>query len=214
MNGIMRASLGLKTGLDFPKRYVERTLPGKAIGLSRAELSGRLTELSGQGGLANLTLACSLVLDAQQEGEPVAWITGRESSFYPPDAAQAGIDLSALVVLRCPGKRDLARVADRLARSGAFGLLVIDLGSRGDIPLPLQSHLAGLARAYDAAIVFLTEKADDVPSLGSLVSLRGRTRSCRGADGRFVCSFEAVKDKRRGPGWIREAVCHGTPGLY
>jgi recombination protein RecA len=213
MNGNMRARLGLKTGLDFPKRHVESDRIERGTGLSRTELAGRLTELSGQGCPANLTLACSLVLDAQQEGETVAWITGKESSFYPPDAAEAGIDLSALAVIRCPQKRDLARAADRLARSGAFGLLVLDLGSECDIPLPLQSHLAGLARAHDMAIVFLTQKADDGPSLGSLVSLRGMTRTRRDTAGRFFCSFHAVKDKRRGPGWIREAVYHGSPGL-
>lgn len=213
MNGTMRAHLGLKTGLDFPKKYVESTHPGESIGLSRAELAGRLTELSGLGSLANLTLACGLVLDAQQEGETAVWITGEESTFYPPDAAQAGVDLSALVVVRCPRTRDIARVADRLARSGAFGLLVLDMGAKSNIPLPLQSHLAGLARAHDAAVVFLTEKEDDAPSLGSLVSLRMRTENRARGGGLFVCSFEAVKDKRRGPGWRREAMCHGTPGL-
>jgi recombination protein RecA len=182
--------------------------------LSHIELSGRLTELSGQGNLANLTLACDLVLNAQQEGETATWITARESSFYPPDAARMGIDLSALAVIRCPDKRDIARVADRIARSGAFGLLVLDIGMKGDISLPLQSHLAGLARKHDMAIVFLTEKTDDAPSLGSLISLRGKTVLRRETGGRFVCSFKAVKDKRRGPGWVREGMYHGTPGLY
>lgn len=181
--------------------------------LTMSELSGRLTELSGQGNIANLTLACDLVLIAQREGEIAAWITGKESTFYPPDAAQTGIDLSALVVVRCPEKRDLAHVADRLARSGAFGLLILDLGAHAEISLPLQSHLAGLARKHDMAVVFLTEKTDDMPSLGSLVSLRGRTCSRREANGRFVCSFKAVKDKRRAPGWLWEGVYHGTPGL-
>lgn len=213
MDGNMRAELGLKTGSDFLKTYAERDRSGREFVLSRAELSGRLTELSGQGSLANLTFACDLVLDAQREGETAAWITSKESSFYPPDAARAGIDLSALAVLRCPDKRDLARVADRLARSGAFGLLILDLGPKSDVPLPLQSHLAGLALKHDMAIVFLTEKADDEPSLGSLVSLRGRSLRREGADGKFICSLKAVKDKRRGPGWTREALHHGTPGL-
>jgi recombination protein RecA len=186
----------------------------KAAGLTLSELSGRLTELSGQGNVANLTLACRIALDAQRKGETAAWITGRESSFYPPDAAGAGIDLSALAVVRCPDGRNIALAADRLARSGAFGLLILDLGIKGAIPLPLQSHLAGLARTHDMAIVFLTEKVDDTPSLGSLVSLRGKTWSRRADDREFVCFFKAVKDKRRTPGWISEGVYHGIPGLY
>ena len=213
MNGDMNVSLGLKTGLHVPGTDVEKDRTAENPGLSRAALSGRLTELAGQGNLASLTLACEMVLDAQREGETAAWITDRESSFYPPDAAQSGIDLAALAVVRCPDKGNLARVADRLARSGAFGLLILDLGLKGDVSLPLQSRLAGLARKHDMAVVFLTQKADDVPSVGSLVSLRGRTRSRREADGRFVCSFKAVKDKRRSPGWVQEGEYHGTPGL-
>ncbi len=214
MNNTMRAHLRLKTGLDFSGTPIEKDRAGKGVGFSLSELSGRLTELSGQGNHANLTLACGLVLDAQRQGETAAWITGKESSFYPPDAAERGIDLSALAVVLCPDRRDCAHVADRLARSGAFGLLIIDLGAEGDVSPPLQSHLAGLARTHHMAVVFLTEKADDTPSLGSLVSLRGRTSSRREEPGRFVCSFKAVKDKRRAPGWVREGVYHGTPGLY
>ncbi|OPY65523.1 MAG: recombinase A [Syntrophorhabdaceae bacterium PtaU1.Bin034] len=213
MNNTMRAHLRLKTGLDFSGTPVERDRTGKGVGLSFSGLAGRVTELSGQGNLANLTLACDLILDAQREREIVAWITGKESSFYPPDAAERGIDLSALAVIRCPDRRDCARVADRLARSGAFGLLIVDLGVKGDVSPPLQSHLAGLARTHHMAVVFLTEKADEVPSLGSLISLRGRTSSHRKEAGRFICSFKAIKDKRRTPGWVREGVYDGTPGL-
>ncbi len=86
VNSIMGAHIGLKTGLDFSETPFERGRTGKGgVGLPFSELTGRLTELSGQGNLANLTLACDLVLDAQREGETAAWITGKESSFYPPD---------------------------------------------------------------------------------------------------------------------------------
>jgi recombination protein RecA len=213
MKGNMMASLGDAGDLYSSKAYIKKVQPEKGATLSRAELSGRLVEFSGQGSLANLTLACGLILDAQREGETTAWISQKESIFYPPDVAQMGIDLSALVVLLCPDKGDLARVADRLARSGAFGLLILDLGARGDIPLPQQSRLAGLARKHDMAIVFLTEKSEHLPSMGSLVSLRGKTWSQREADGRFTCSFEAIKDKRRGPGWTWMVAYHGTPGM-
>ncbi|OPY05606.1 MAG: recombinase A [Syntrophorhabdus sp. PtaB.Bin184] len=213
MNSTMRAHLGLKTGLDFSGSPVEADRTGKGINLPFSELTGRLTELSGQGSHANLTLACDFVFDAQKEGETTVWVTGKESSFYPPDATERGIDLSALAVVRCPDRRDCARVADRLARSGAFGLLIIDLGAKGDVSPPLQSHLAGLARTHHMAVIFLTEKPDDAPSLGSLVSLRGRTLSRRMEAGLFTCTFKTLKDKRRAPGWIREGVYHGTPGL-
>ncbi len=189
-----------------------RPRPASTAGLSRAELAGRLVELSGRGNSATLTLACQAILDAQREGETAAWLGGAASGFYPPDVAASGVDLAALPVVRCPDDKAGARAADRLARSGAFGLLVLDLGE-GDVPTPLQSRLASLAQKHDIAILLLTEKSADAPSTGSLVSLRGQSERQRLPDGRFFCRFRAIKDKQQGPGWGREAAYNGPPGL-
>src|SRR5262249_59139431 len=126
-------------------------------------------EISGSNATAALTLACGLVLDAQKCGEPVGWATSTESSFYPPDVAQFGIDLAALVVVRVPKPDAIARAGEKLLRSGGFGLVVLDLGL-ADMPTPLQSRLAGLAHHHHSALVFLTEKASKAFSLELLVS--------------------------------------------
>lgn len=96
---------------------------------SLASLRGRLVELSARGASATLTTAIELVLEAQVASEPVAWIMLDTSSFYPPDVADAGIDLSALVVIRVQDGIGAARAAQRILRSGAFGLVIIDLSS-------------------------------------------------------------------------------------
>ncbi len=181
---------------------------------SLEEISGCLVEVSGAGATAALTLAFGLVLDAQRRGEPVAWITPGQSTFYPPDAAESGIDLNALVVVRVPDDaRAVARAADRLVRSGAFGLIVLDLGAGADVPTPLQMRLAGLARKHHTALLCLTEKKNESPSLGSLVSLRVHAQRRRVSDDRFVCELSVLKDKRRGPTWTHVEVCHGPAGL-
>ena len=46
--------------------------------------SGRLIEISGNRASASLTLAFRLVHEAQRQGEPVAWISRRDSVFFPP----------------------------------------------------------------------------------------------------------------------------------
>jgi len=160
-----------------------------------------------------LTLAFGLVLEAQRQGEPVAWVTRRESSFYPPDAAEGGVDLDALVVVRVSEARTMARAAERLACSGAFGLIVLDLCADAEIPIPLQARLAGLAEKHDTALVGLTEKTRETPSLGSLVSVRVHARRAPPADGRFVCQLSVLKDKRRGPTWAHEEVGRGPAGV-
>ncbi|MBI4240536.1 MAG: recombinase A [Candidatus Rokubacteria bacterium] len=179
---------------------------------SLSELAGRLVEISGAGATAALTLAFGLVLEAQREGEPVAWVTTTETSFYPPDTAEGGVDLDALVVVRVPEARAMARAAERLARSGAFGLVVLDLGATG-VPTPLQARLAGLAQRHHTALVCLTEKESTTPSLGSLVSLRVQAQRKRISEDRFACELPALKDKRRGPTWAHTEVCRGPAGL-
>jgi recombination protein RecA len=181
------------------------------------ELAGRLVELSGDGASATLTLAMRLVLDAQREGEPVAWISADTSTFYPPDAADGGVDLAALVVVRVSAARPLpqllATAAERLLRSGAFGLVVLDLGKDASLSSPLQSRLLGLAQHHHSAVLCLTHKPEQSASLGSLVSLRAQaTRSWLGQD-RFMCELLVKKDKRRGPVWSEREVYRGPLGL-
>jgi len=203
---------------------LERTDITTALRLATAEpapmarwgfdaLAGRLAELSAAGPSAVLTLAFGLVLEAQRRGEPAAWVTGEESTFFPPDAAEGGVDLAALAVIRVTEFRKVLRAADHLTRSGAFGLLVLDLGAGARLPLPALTRLGGLAARHQALVLLLTRKRSEAPSLGSLVSLRGEaTREDRGG-GRFACRVRALKDKRRGPGWEWEELCRGPDGL-
>ena len=179
----------------------------------RSELAGRLVELSAHQRSAQLTLAVTLVLDAQREAETVAWVTRAGTSFYPPDVAAWGVDLEALVVVRVPTGRDVGRAADRLARSGAFGLIVLDLGKDADLPMPLQTRLLGLARTHDCALLCLTAKMPDRPSLSSLISLRAEAvRRSDGGD-HHTAELRVLKDKRRAPGWRHGEPCGGPPGL-
>lgn len=137
---------------------------------------GQLLELSGQGA-GKLSAMVRLMVRAQAEGEPVVLVARADAPlFYPPDAADAGLDLSALVLVRLAPEvpaHELVRAAELLLRSGAFGLVAIDLEAgvpKGE--LAWQSRLSGLARMHDARVVLLTRADDAAPSLGPLVSLR------------------------------------------
>src|SRR6266700_2290488 len=83
-----------------------------------AAIRGRLVELSARGATATLTTAIELVVEAQTAGEPVAWIALASGTFYPPDVADSGVDLAALVVVRTPDAITCARAAERVLRSG------------------------------------------------------------------------------------------------
>ena len=180
---------------------------------SVAALAGRLVELSGADAPAALTVAVDLVLDAQRHGEPAAWVMARESTFFPPDVAEHGVDLAALVVARVPDAASIPRAASTLLRSGAFSLVVLDLGEEAAIPTPLQARLVKLAQGRSTAVVCLTIKPSDAASIGSLVSLRGEARRVETARGLFTCEVRIIKDKHQGPTWKHKEDYHGPVGL-
>jgi recombination protein RecA len=168
---------------------------------SLAGLSGRLVEISARGATATLTTAVDLVLEAQLDDQPVAWMTLGDVMFFPPDLADSGIDLAALVVVRVADASAAARAAERLLRSGGFGLVVLDFcsGGAGVLPMAHQGRLVTLAQTHHAAVVCITEKPSDAASLGSLVSLRAEALRLAERDGGVA--VRVIKDKRHGPGW-------------
>ena len=176
------------------------------------EITGRFVEISASASPAALTLAFGLVREAQERGELVGWVTSRESFFYPPDVARRGVDLAGLAVIRLRDTANIPRAGEKLLRSGGFGLVVFDLGV-ADIPVPLQSRLAGLAQYHHTGLVCLTEKQSKTFSLGSLVSLRVHTERKQNSNHSFVCRLRVLKDKRRGPTWSHEELYHGPAGL-
>lgn len=205
---------------SLDRRAAAATNDDAALLWGLAALRGRLVELSARGATATLTTAIDLVLEAQLASEPVVWIMLQSGSFYPPDVADTGVDLAALVVIRVSDTTGAARAAERVLRSGAFGLVVLDLivfpaGDSGGFSMAHQGRLVTLAQAHDAAVVCLTEKTADSASLGSLVSLRAEALRVRSVAPRneFDLTVRALKDKRRGPGWTKKIKARGPAGF-
>jgi recombination protein RecA len=179
-------------------------------------LAGKLVELRGAAAPAGLSAGLDLVRCAQEAGETVVWVTATESLFFPPDAARGGVTLEALPVVRLPGAMALLRAADKLARSGAFGLIMLDFVSLPvsfSVSLSQQSRLLGLAQKHQVAVVFLTYALRPFSVSGSLISLRGQVTR-RDLDGDLHdVQVQILKDKQRGPGWTHAERFHGPAGL-
>jgi recombination protein RecA len=223
MSGIALGPAYDRVGVPVaPKSAAEEPSPGSRSGVGRAcatalgleALAGRLAEISAGAAGAPLTSAFRLVLDAQRRREPVAWIGRKESPFFPPDAAEAGVDLAALPVVWAFDATAAAGAADLLVRSGAFGLVVMDLGARDFLPIPVQARLAGLARQHGAAVVCLTEKDGGRPSMGSLVAVRAHAARTGREKDRYRCETRVLKDKGGRPGSLHAEACRGPDGLH
>lgn len=204
------SSLIARLGIDAGSSRERDAAPGE---WTLDALSGRFAELSSAGETASISAAASIILEAQHRGEPAAWIAAGPSSFFPPDVAAMGIDLDALPLIRVAKTIFAARAADWLLRSGAFAVVVLDLGTDWEIPLPVQARLTALSKKHRTALLCMTKKRRDAPSIGSLVSIRGEARTRKVGFDKFAWEVHIVKDKRRGPGWSCEGESKGVEGL-
>ncbi len=180
--------------------------PGVHLPTDLEYWAGRVGELSQTGYGGTLTLTAGLIAKTQARGEQTAWLAAQDSLFFPPDLAARGIDLSAVTVCRTPPDGVL-QVADWLLRSNAFGLIVAD-GLAVRVADAELGRLGRLAEESGTAMLFLTVKEDDEPSLGTQVALRVAVHPCPGG-----AEAVTLKDKR-GTRTRTEWSFDGPMGLY
>ena len=121
-------------------------------------LIGILAEVSEEKPSGAVSFAAEIIVEAQAQNEPVAWVAGTESIFFPPDLQERGVDLSAVAVVRVNGETDSLTAAEWLVRSGAMGLVIVDLGERGNVDDASLGRLLKLAERNLCAVLFLTRK--------------------------------------------------------
>jgi recombination protein RecA len=192
-----------------------RELLGESVaqsGWSMEALSGRFVELVGS---ASLTASFGLVVEVQKRGDLAVWIGGHRFTFYPPDAAAAGVDLKALPVIQVDEESQAWQASDTLLHSGAFALVVVDLGGPITVPISMQTRLVGLAKRHHTILLIITRNHRGKPAPGSLVSLRAETATHRIGHDCFTWELWAVKDKRGAVSrdWRHSEICRGPDGL-
>ena len=210
MSSLPLEKLHVVRARDLPKPpSVERSRP-----FGYASLIGRLVELTGGNGSICLSPLAALIREAQELGEPVAWVRTGDSVFFPPDMASNGIDLEALCVVQATGLRQGVRATRQLLGCGAFGLVVLDVEGDEAIPQGVLGRFARLAEKNGATLICISPPGGRQSGFGSLISLRAGTRLQRLEPGMFRCELEVTKDKRSGAGPHRVGeVRRGPPGL-
>jgi recombination protein RecA len=121
----LHSSTQRTTDLDWPE--LADLLPDEGFPRGVVELSSP----HAVGGSTAVALAA--VRSAQKKSAtqthpnaiPAAWID-TDATLYAPGVANAGVDLARLFVVR-PPRPELGRIAVKVARSGAFDLLVVDV---------------------------------------------------------------------------------------
>ena len=175
-------------------------------------LVGILAEVSEETASGSLSFVAEIIVEAQSRNEPVAWVAGTDSIFFPPDLLNRGVDLSAVAIIRVPGETDSLTAAEWLLRSGAMGLVIVDSDKSWNVSDASLGRILKLAERSQCAVVFLTRKGRHEPSLGSRISLRGCiTRS--GAEPLCI-DIHIVKDKRSNSSFRQSRHYHGPTGMY
>jgi hypothetical protein len=134
---------------DWPE--LEAVLPDKGLPHAVVEITCAHPVFSGATSVAASAVRAVHMHDAKHW---CAWVDGA-STLYAPGLAQAGVDLARLLVVRPPAKH-LPRVVVKVASSGAFDLVVVDLPKglgRGEDRIVRKLALA--AEQHGATIVLL-----------------------------------------------------------
>jgi hypothetical protein len=124
---------------------------------------GRLSEIVGprSSGASSLLLALVARITASgrsEGGGPVAFVDGTDA-LDPTSIAAAGVDLSALLWVRCGGRLRVAlSAADLLARCPGFALVVLDLDDLGPVPASAPIRLQRAVEGSDTILIVRSER--------------------------------------------------------
>jgi recombination protein RecA len=169
---------------------------------------GRLTEIFGGASSGKTSAAFALLAACTGAGSFAAYVDPCHA-FFAPVAADAGIALLRLLVVRPSNVSVALRAVDALVRCGACAAVVFDCTSLGDA---LRTHhcarLASQAEKTATALIVLSN--GNIPALASFASLRLRASGLQplwqsGSDGSArlsgcAASLEVMKSKLAAPG--------------
>jgi len=142
---------------------------------------GCLTEIIGPASSGRTSLMLAILAQATAR-EEVCALVDAEDAFSPHAAADAGVELSRLLWVRCGHNAEHAlRAADLLIQGGGFGVVVMDMG---DTPESIARRISltswfRLRRAVEhtpAVLISLARKSN-ARTCASLVIECGCTRS-------------------------------------
>lgn len=155
-------------------------------GLLDAFPEGRLSEIVGPRSSGGGSLLLALLARATSHGGLVALVDGADA-FDPGTAARAGLDLRALLWVRCGGRLQPAwSAADLLARCPGFAAIALDLGTAAAAaPLSFGVRLQRAAEGNAAVVVVRAPQHVTGSAAALVVSVRRVRARWIGAPGRI-----------------------------
>ncbi len=103
------------------------------------------------GGVTRLCLSAVRAAQARDARAWCAWLDP-EGTLYAPGIAKAGVDLTRLFIVR-PSRSQLGRIAVKVAASGAFAVVVVDLHPVGEATVAREKPSRGARRPLPPEVV-------------------------------------------------------------
>jgi hypothetical protein len=145
---------------------------GELDGLLNAFPTGRLSEIVGPRSSGGTSLLLALLARAASRGGLIALVDGADA-FDPETAARAGLDLRALLWVRCGGRLPPAwSAADLLARCPGFAAVALDLGESTAAPPSFGVRLQRAAEGNPAVVVVRAPRHVTGSAAALVVSVR------------------------------------------
>jgi recombination protein RecA len=145
----------------LPRGVVEIAARPRLHGKTSHAASTQLCPESMRGGATAIAIAAMRSVHTSDEHAWCAWITPSHAdmpSLYAPALVQADVDLERLLVVR-PSPQALARTAVKVAASGAFALIVVDVPHRHDLGGGRTSKQGSASGTHDAGAVVVRKLA-------------------------------------------------------
>lgn len=150
----------------LPRGVVELAALPRLHGKASHAASALRCPESMRGGATTIAISAMRSVHAVDPRAWCAWITPAHvgtPSLHAPALVQAGVDLERLLVVR-PSPQALARTAVKVAASGAFTLIVVDVPHRNDLGVRRSSSrpaygAAELGGPHDASAVVVRKLA-------------------------------------------------------
>jgi len=115
---------------------------------------GRLSEIVGPRSSGGSSLLLALVSRVTTSGSGQVAFVDAMDALDPASAAAAGVDLSALLWVKCGGRQRTALSAtDLLVRCPGFSMIVLDLDDLGPVPASAQIRLQRAVEGSDTVLV-------------------------------------------------------------
>jgi recombination protein RecA len=225
----LRAALGVRHREASAAAFAPAAAGLIATGLGELDAAlgggfprGIIATLEGPPGSGRAALLGRLLATATAGGLGAAIETAAAGRLYPPALAAAGVRLDRLLLVAAETPAEIARAADILLRSGAFGVVAIPHAAQSAAG---WTRLASLAHRTNALLV-VTADARASNELGFFASLRIALQPARvrwaGTPQLFgtLAGIDAqalvLKHKRAAPGKIAHFSCttfelHGAP---